>query len=171
MCPSLCCFLNIQKPCNYPRFLYCRYIPKQFNKKQWISCSRILCGLQERLVWQAVFLIYVRTYHRVLCLDGFDLEAVVHPSGGTVGLNLALHTFCTMLEIRLILPIAFGWLRSRRRVASLFLGDVGFGSVDCLHMLPERAGVRVTLCTARDLTHIWFLQKKAKFWSSTAYEI
>lgn len=113
-----------------------------------------------------------RTYHRVLGLDGFDLQAVVHTSRGAVGLDLAIHTFCTVLEVRLILPVAFGQLRSRRRVASLFLGDVGFGPVDCLHMLPERAGVRVALCTARDLTHIWFLQKfKVQFWSPPVYEI
>lgn len=99
----------------------------------------------------------IRTHHRVLGLYRFDLEAVLYSSRGAVGLALSIHAFCTMLGIGVILPVAFGWLRPRRCVTPLFLGDVGFGSMDCLHMLPEGARVCVALGTARNLAHIWFL--------------
>lgn len=107
-------------------------------------------------VWSDFF---IGTNHGGLCLDGFDLKTVFHSSGGGVGLNLAVRSSRTVLGIRLVLPVAFGWLLPWRDVAALFLGDVGFWSVHCFNMLPERAGIRVAFGTPRDLTHIRFLQR------------
>lgn len=90
------------------------------------------------------------------------MQTVLHSSRGAVGLNLAVHASRTELGIRLVLPVAFGRLQSRRCVASLFLGDVGFRAMDRLDMLPERAGVRVALGTTRDLTYVGFLQRGIK---------
>lgn len=94
------------------------------------------------------------------------MQAVFCSSRGAVGLSLAVHASRTVLGIRLILPIAFGWLQSRRNVASLFLGDVGFWSMHCLNVLSERTGVRVALGTARDFTHVWFLPREIFYCNS-----
>lgn len=51
-----------------------------------------------------------RAHHGVLSLDGFELQTVLHSSGGAVGLQLALHTFRTMPGVCLVHPVAFGWL-------------------------------------------------------------
>lgn len=98
-----------------------------------------------------------RTYHGVLSLDGFDLQAILESSRGAVGLSLALHASATLLGISLVLSVTFRRLWSWGCVAPLLLGDVGLGPVDCLNMLPERAGVCVAFGTARDLAHVWFL--------------
>lgn len=65
-----------------------------------------------------------------------------------------------MLGVGLVLAVAFGWLRSRRGIVALFLCDMGLWSVDRLDVFPERAGVRVALGAAGNLTHIWFLPRR-----------
>lgn len=41
----------------------------------------------------------------------------------------------------------------------MLLGYMGLWAMNRFDVLPERAGVCVTLGAARDLTDIWFLQK------------
>lgn len=101
-----------------------------------------------------------RSYHRVLRLNGLDLQAVLYSSRCAVGLCFALQASPALLGIRLVLSIPFGRLGSWGHVSPLLFGDVGLGAVDGLHMLPERAGVCVALGTARDLAHIRFLPKR-----------
>lgn len=118
------------------------------------------CAEPQNFNELTTFSYVTETHHRILCLDRLDLQAVFHSSRGTVGIHLAVQASQTVFGICLILPIAFRGLQSRRNITSLFLGDVGFWSVDCLNMLPERTGVRVTLGTAWDFTHVRFLPRR-----------
>ena len=77
----------------------------------------------------------VDSYHGVLHLNGLELQTVLHTSGGAVALGPAVQAPATKLGVSLILsgpPRWSGW-----GVSPLLLGDVGFWSVDGLHMLPE----------------------------------
>lgn len=47
-------------------------------------------------------------------------------------------------------------------VIALLFGDVGFRSMHCLHVFPERTGVCVSLGAAWDLADIGFLPKVTK---------
>lgn len=61
---------------------------------------------------------------------------------------------------RLVLSVLSGGRgprRRRRQVPALLLGDVGLRAVDGLDVLPERAGVGVSLGAAGDLTDVGFL--------------
>lgn len=45
-----------------------------------------------------------------------------------------------------------------RTITFMFLIGIKLRTMDGLHVLPEGAWIRVTLCTARGLTHIGFLR-------------
>lgn len=84
------------------------------------------------------------------------MQVVLHASGGAV-----VGHFVFFLErvppTHLILSVLPGGRRSRRQVAALLFGDMGLGSVNGFHVFPERAGVRVALGAAGDLTNVRFL--------------
>lgn len=96
------------------------------------------------------------SYHRVFHLDGLDVQVVLCSSGGA-----ALHHFVVPLEPLsvplVILAVVPGPWGPRQEVATLLLGDVRLWAVDRLHVLSERAWVRVALCTAGDLANVRFL--------------
>lgn len=84
------------------------------------------------------------SYHGAFCLNAFGMAEVLHivcVSGGWPRLT-----------------VVSGRRRPGQQVTALFLGNVGFRAMDCLYMLPERAGVRVAFSTAGNLTYIRFLQ-------------
>lgn len=111
----------------------------------WL-CTRVSDGESE-------------SYHGVFSLDRFDLQIVVHSSARAVGFQFVLRHACHLFIARLVLAVFFGRVRSRGQVAALFLGDVGLGPVDGLHVFAQRAGVRVALGAAGDLTHVGFLRR------------
>lgn len=89
------------------------------------------------------------------------MQVVPHASGGAVVRDLVLR-LDSLSGPRLVLSVLPGCRRPGRQVAALLLGDVGFGAMDRLHVLPERAGVCVSLGAAGDLTYVRFLQKRKK---------
>lgn len=99
---------------------------------------------------------FERSYHRVFCLDGFDLQVVLHTSGGAV-IQYFVFPVGSLSWTRLILAVLPGWHWSGWQVAALLLGDVGLRAVHCLHVLPERAGIGVALGAPGDLTYVRFL--------------
>lgn len=122
----------------------------QFVHEVVIFCI-ILCRALCRIV----------SYHGVFRLDRFDMQVVLHTSGGAVlrGLLFPLHPASVP---RLILAILLWCRRPRQQVASLLFGDVGLRAVHRLDVLPEGAGICVALRAARDLTDIGFLKKNTK---------
>jgi len=105
------------------------------------------------------FLPLINPYHGVLRLNGRELQTVLHASGGTVALCPAVQASAAKLAVCLIFSGPLRRLGSGWGIAPLLLGDVGFWSVHCLHMLPERAGVGVALGAAGDLAHVRFLSR------------
>ena len=99
------------------------------------------------------------SYHRVLCLYGFDLQTVLHASEGSVGLQPVLRVSAALLGAGLVLPVLLWPLGPGGPVVPLLLGDVRFRAVDGLDVFPERAGVRVALGAAGDLAHVRFLRR------------
>lgn len=96
------------------------------------------------------------THHWVLGLDGSGLETVVH-STCAPGVRLAIRAYSSLPGVRLSLPDRFANLQPWRGVAALFLGNVGFGSMNCFHMFPQRTGVSVALRAAWNLADVRFL--------------
>lgn len=99
------------------------------------------------------------SYHRVFHLDGLYVQVVLCSSGGA-----ALQHFVVPLEPfsvpLVILAVVPGPRGPRQEVATLLLGDVRLWAVDRLHVLSERARVRVALCTPGDLANVRFLLMK-----------
>lgn len=114
-------------------------------------------GQKHTCVEFVLGLIHTRSYHRVLCFYGLDLQIVLDSSSCAVGFEFLLRRSDRKLGSRFVLSILLGRMRSGRQVASLFLGDVSFGAVDGFDVFPERAGIGVALCAAWDLTHVGFL--------------
>ena len=79
----------------------------------------------------------VDSYHGVLHLNGLELQTVLNTSGGVVALGPAVQAPAAKLGVCLILSGPPGWLGSGWCISPLLLGDVGFWSMDSLHMLPE----------------------------------
>lgn len=102
------------------------------------------------------------THRRSLCLDGQDLNLVPASSGGAVGLRPAIRASWTMSGIHLCPTVTLWWRQPRWCVATLLLGDVGVGAVDCLHVLPQGTRVGVALGAARDLTDVRFLWRRSE---------
>lgn len=100
----------------------------------------------------------VSSHHRVFCLDGFHVQVLLRDSGGAVLQQLVLPVEPAGSLVLAVLPGGSG-----RQVAALPLGDVGLRAVNRLHVLPERAGVRVALGAARDFTHVRFLWEQIIF--------
>lgn len=57
--------------------------------------------------------------------------------------------------------VSRGW-RPRVHVPTLLFGDMSLRAMHSLHVFPERAGVCVTLGTARDFAYIRFLSNARK---------
>lgn len=115
-------------------------------------------GQAERRMCAGIHLL--GSYHRVLCLYRFDLQAVLHASGGAVAFQLVFQASCTLLGTGLILPILTGGMGAGGQIVALLLGDMCFGAMDGLHVLPERTGVCVALGASGDLTHVRFLYRQ-----------
>lgn len=98
------------------------------------------------------------SYHRVFRLDRFDVQVVLHASGGAVlrGLLFLLHPASVP---GLVLAILLWRRRPRQQVAALLFGDVGLWAVHRLDVLPEGAWVGVALRATGDLTDVGFLKK------------
>lgn len=86
----------------------------------------------------------------LLCASGAAVQYLVIPLD-------------SLSAARLVLAVLLRRRRPRRQVAALFLGDVGLWAVDRLHVLPERAGIRVALRAAGNLTYVGFLQVERKY--------
>lgn len=99
------------------------------------------------------------SYHRVFHLDGLDVQVVLCSSGGAALQHFVvpLEPFSVPLVILAVVPGPWG---PRQEVATLLLGDVRLWAVDRLHVLSERAWIRVALCTSGDLANVWFLLMK-----------
>lgn len=113
--------------------------------------------------WNGKRTLFVRSYHRVFRLDGLDMQVVLHASWGAVVWYLVL-PLDSLSVTRLVLAVLPGRRWPRRKVAALFLGDVGLRAVDRLHVLPERAGICVALRTTGDLAYVGFLQRNIRYW-------
>lgn len=97
------------------------------------------------------------SYPGALCLDGFDMPAILHSVAGAAGLHTVLRSPATGLATGLIVPILLEQWRTEVHIIALLLSDMGVWSMDRLHMLAERAGVCVPLGAARDLADVGFL--------------
>lgn len=71
-------------------------------------------------------------------------QSALLPDGASIPLSLGLHS-------------GKGWCPGQRAVPSVPLGHVGVGTMHCLDMFPERAGISVAFGAARELTHIRLL--------------
>lgn len=100
-------------------------------------------------------------YPGALRLDGLDVHAVLHSLAGAAGLGTLLGALATRLSAGLIVPILLEQGGAEVHVIALLLGDMGIWAVDRFHMLPERAGVRVSLGAAWDLANVGFLGREA----------
>lgn len=100
-------------------------------------------------------------YPGALRLDGFDVQAVLHSLAGAAGLGTLLRALATRLSAGLSVPILLEQGGAEVHVIALLLGDMGIWAVDRFHMLPERAGVRVSLGAAWDLANVGFLGREA----------
>lgn len=123
-----------------------------------IKHNRFL-GQKHTCVKFVLGLVHTRSYHRVLCFYGLDLQIVLDSSSRAVGFEFLLRRSARKLGPRFVLSIFLGRMRSGWQVTALFLGDVSFGAVDGFDVFPERAGIGVALRAARDLTHVGFLQR------------
>lgn len=85
------------------------------------------------------------------------MQVVLHASGGAVAVGHLVLPLDSLSVPRLVLAVLSR--RPWRQVGTLLLGDVGLRAMDRLHVLPERAGVRVALRTAGDLTYVGFLRR------------
>ena len=100
-------------------------------------------------------------YPGALGLDGFDVQAVLHGLAGAAGLGTLLRAPAAGLGTGLIVPILLEQGRSEVHVVALLLGDMGIWAVYRFHMLPQRAGVCVSLGAAWDLADVGFLGREA----------
>lgn len=97
-------------------------------------------------------------YPGALGLDGSDMQAVLHGLAGAAGLGAL---WAARLGAGLTVPILFEQRCAEVHVVALLLGDVGIWAVDRFHVLPERAGVCVSLGAAWDLADVGFLGREA----------
>lgn len=112
-------------------------------------------------------LLVCSSHHGLLSLDGLDLQTLVLLGGSVVVVVPLIRVAATQAHLAWRASLAIGAMlpRLRRRprvVATLLLGDVRLGTVHCLHVLPQGAGVRVALGAARDFAHVRFLKKIKK---------
>ena len=99
-------------------------------------------------------------YPGALGLDGFDVQAVFHGLAGAAGLGTLLRASAPGLGTGLVVPVLLEQRGAEVHVVTLLLGDVSVWAVYRLHMLPERAGVRVSLGAAWDLADVGFLGRE-----------
>lgn len=136
---------------------------RTINIKRYVICSTLLVFLPSLLClflhrFPNMFLINSKpSYHRVFCLDRFDVQVVLRASGGAI-VQYFVAPLGSLFIPCLVLPILSGSRWPGHKVTALFLGDVGLRSMDCLDVLPERTGICVALCAARDLAYIGFLR-------------
>lgn len=71
-------------------------------------------------------------------------QSALFPGGASIPLPLGLHS-------------GKGWCPGQGAISSVPLGHMGIGTMYCLDMFPEGAGIRVAFGAARELTHIWLL--------------
>lgn len=100
-------------------------------------------------------------YPRVLSLDSFDVQAVLHGLAGAAGFSSLLRALATRLSVGLIVPILLEQWGPKVHVIALLLGDMSIWAMHRFHVLPERAGVCVSLGAAWDLADIGFLGREA----------
>lgn len=99
-------------------------------------------------------------YPGALSLDGFEVQAVLHGLAGAAGLSALLRALAARLRAGLVVPVLLEHRGTQVHVVALLLGDVSIWAVHGFHVLPERAGVCVTLGAARDLADVGFLEEK-----------
>lgn len=110
------------------------------------SWGTTLCQLGTRL-----------SYPGALCLDGFDMQTVLHGVAGASGLHTVLRSPAAWLGTGLTVAILLEQWGTEVHIIALLLSDMGIWSMDRLHMLAEGAGVCVPLGAARDLADVGFL--------------
>lgn len=98
-------------------------------------------------------------YPRALRLDGLDVQAVLHGLASAAGLGIVFGAPAG-LGAGLAVPILPEQGGTEVHIVALLLGDVSVWAVDCLHVLPERAGVRVPLGAAWNLANVGFLGRE-----------
>lgn len=107
----------------------------------------------------------IKSHHRLLCLDGLDLQTFILFWGSMVVLPLVC--IPTQGQLPWWPALAIGprlpWLGRRARVIStLFLGYMCLRPMHSLHMLTQGAWVCVAFGAAWNFTYIWFLKIKGK---------
>ena len=98
-------------------------------------------------------------YPGALCLDGLDVQAVLHGLASAAGLGVVLGAPAG-LGAGLAVPILPEQGGAELHIVALLLGDVSVRAVHRLHVLPEGAGVRVPLGAAWDLADVGFLGRE-----------
>lgn len=128
------------------------------------SCPRWLFIKWPRMAWGQAEGNWM-TYHGLLCLDCFHLEAFF-PLWGSVAEVLLLPKGSLSLPAgRPGLWMAAGiawWGGPRMYVPTLLFGDMSLWAMHCLHVFPEGTRVCVALRAAWDFTHIRFLPKATR---------
>lgn len=98
-------------------------------------------------------------YPGALCLDGLDVQAVLHGLASAAGLGVVLGAPAG-LGAGLAVPILPEQGGAEVHIVALLLGDVSVWAVHRLHVLPEGAGVRVPLGAAWNLADVGFLGRE-----------
>lgn len=100
-------------------------------------------------------------YPGALCLDSFDVQAVLHCLITATGLRVLLRAPATRFSACLTVPILLEHRCAEMHIVALLLGDMSIRAMDRFHMLPERAGVCVAFGAAWDLADVRFLRRES----------